>query len=103
MNTNNFTAIFIITVIAMLSIGVITGIIVILKSIRFNKEHRNEILEYEKSVLNENETLPPLSKQFENDIVDDEKKVYKIKCPYCGSKYTSDKNKCPSCGAKNDE
>lgn len=85
----------------MLSIGVITGIIVILKSIRFNKEQRNEILEYEKSVLNENATLPPLSKQFENDIVDDEKKY--IKCPYCGSKYTSDKNKCPSCGAKNDE
>ena len=87
---------------------VLTAIIIVVSIIKHAKTQKivNDAIKttIDKSKYeNMNDTLPPLGKQFENDIVDDEKKVYKIKCPYCGSKYTSDKNKCPSCGAKNDE
>lgn len=49
------------------------------------------------------DSLKSISPEFENDNADDVKKAHKIKCPYCGSKYTNDKDKCPSCGAKNQE
>ena len=36
-----------------------------------------------------------------NNIDDLSKKNEMIACPYCGAKYSSDKEKCPTCGALN--
>lgn len=102
---NVIIPIFITIFIIMFVFSLIIIIVSLVKQNKFNNKHINKIMEYQGNILKNkvDEDLPPLSKQFENEVLDDVKKVYKLKCPYCGTKYTSDNSKCPSCGARNNE
>ena len=88
---------------------IIAGIIIVIANIAHNSKIQSKMAEhideYEKDILEQmdDDKLPPLSQKFENEIYDDIKKVYKIKCSYCGTKYKSNEEKCPNCGASNDE
>ena len=98
-------SVFAVIAVVMIIGAIIIMIVNIVNHSKIQGKMAEHIDEYEKDTLEQmdNDKLPPLSQQFENEIYDDIKKVYKIKCSYCGTKYKSNEEKCPNCGASNDE